>query len=78
MMVFRRKGRTFFEAKVPRRDGTWSKEPTGTNDRVTAKAIDHMLDVLRRKRSGRSSSGDAAAAPVDAAGAVSPMAGDAA
>lgn len=49
MMVFRRSGRTTFEAKVPKRDGTWSKEPTGTKDRVTAKAIDHMLDVLRRK-----------------------------
>lgn len=45
-MVFRRKGRKFFEAKVPHRDGTWTNEPTGTRDRVTANAIDEMIAQL--------------------------------
>jgi integrase len=46
-MVFRRKGRKFFEAKVPKKDGTWSNEPTGTNDKVTAAAIEEMIRQLQ-------------------------------
>jgi site-specific recombinase XerD len=47
MMVFRRKGRAFFEVKVPRRDGTWGSEPTGTRDRVTANAMEEMVRQLQ-------------------------------
>lgn len=46
MAAFKAKGRKILETKVPRRDGTWVKRSTGTKDRVTARAIDRMIEVL--------------------------------
>lgn len=46
MMVFRAKGRRFWEAKVPTKAGLWVKRPTGTMDGVEARRIDRMLEQL--------------------------------
>lgn len=46
MAAFKPKGRKTFETKVPKRDGTWDKCSTGTRDRVTARAIDRMIETL--------------------------------
>lgn len=46
MAAFKAKGKKVLETKVPRRDGTWAKRSTGTKDRVTARAIDRMIEVL--------------------------------
>jgi hypothetical protein len=45
-MVFRAKGRRFWEAKVPTKEGVWVKRPTGTMDGVEARRIDRMLEQL--------------------------------
>jgi integrase len=49
-MVFRAKGRRFYDAKVPTKNGDWVKRPVGTMDRVVANAIEDILKVLGPKR----------------------------
>jgi integrase len=46
MSAFKAKGRKIRETKVPRRDGTWVKRSTGTKDKITARAIDRMVEQL--------------------------------
>lgn len=46
MMVFRAKGRRYWEAKVPTKEGEWAKRPTGTMDGVSARGIDRMLEQM--------------------------------
>ncbi len=46
MTAFKAKGRKILETKVPRRDGTWVKRSTGTKDKLTARAIDRMIEQL--------------------------------
>lgn len=46
MSAFKAKGRKILETKVPRRDGTWVKRTTGTKDKLTARAIDRMIEQL--------------------------------
>lgn len=45
-MVFRAKGRRFYEAKVPTKDGKWMKRPCGTMDGVSARGMDRMVEWL--------------------------------
>jgi integrase len=48
-MVFRAKGRRYYEAKVPTESGAWKKRPTGTTDGVTARGMDRMIESLASK-----------------------------
>jgi integrase len=45
-MVFRRKGRSVFDIKLPTKSGDWVMRSTGTRDPKTAKKFQRMVDEL--------------------------------
>jgi integrase len=49
MSAFKARGRRILETKVPKRDGSWVKRSTGTKDKMTARAIDRMIEQLGAK-----------------------------
>lgn len=46
MMAYRESGKKFFMTKVPTMSGEWKNRGTGTRDRMTANAIDTMIEDL--------------------------------